>query len=524
MTVLIVEILHMRKGAFKISAIYVVCGVLWIVLSDKLLDSMQGYISVSLIFFISSIKGFAYVLLTGLMLYKLVCRHGKRLIVKEKQYRSYFEDNPTPMWIFNRRTFRFVEVNRAAEESYGYSPEEFKAMTIFDIRPENERPKLNAFINSRWEIYRDLGTWTHQKKDGTIIYVQINSQRFVSGNHENIMVMARDVTSIKHLEDEKNEYLLRLEDTLNSISDAFFTLDANWTISSANPVFEVISGFKKSKAVGQKLTDIWPDVTNEPFFDYLNKALSWHTTERFEAYSPYLKKWLRFSCYPTKKGLAVYFVDCSEVKEKDLMLKKALERYDLAAMATGDMVYEFDFINNRASFSKSHGTLSCINLADREDASSDWLDLIHPEDAAAVTAALSKAMAARRPKYAFSYRVNCGEDGFRYVSDQASIVYGLKKKPLRMIGAIRDINDLKEKEASLYKQNEILREIAWIESHEIRRPLASIMALVNLITDENSEADKQQLLELLSTSAAELDDMIRKISTRVGEIATDINA
>lgn len=74
-------------------------------------------------------------------------------------------------------------------------------------------------------------------------------------------------------------------------------------------------------------------------------------------------------------------------------------------------------------------------------------------------------------------RVDCGNKRYRYVYDQAYIIYDDNREPKRVIGAVRDINELKEKEVSLLQQNNILRDIAWVGSHEVRRPLASILGL-----------------------------------------------
>ena len=65
----------------------------------------------------------------------------------EKQYRLLFQGNPNPMWVFDLETLAFLEVNEAATRHYGYSREEFLAMTIADIRsPEkNDASKGIAF-------------------------------------------------------------------------------------------------------------------------------------------------------------------------------------------------------------------------------------------------------------------------------------------------------------------------------------------------------------------------------------------
>lgn len=186
----------MKSAAFKIAAIYIVSGLLWIALSDSLLDFLKSTLDTPIILFIGSIKGFAYVLLTGLMLYKLILSYHSRLEESEKQYRSYFEANPSPMWIYNRRTLNYTAANDAAIAKYGYTLEEFKNMTILDIRPKSDVSKVYSVIKAFKTRYNDSGVWTHIKKDGTTIQVHVTSHIITSpGKEDHIMVMATEVNS-----------------------------------------------------------------------------------------------------------------------------------------------------------------------------------------------------------------------------------------------------------------------------------------------------------------------------------------
>jgi PAS domain S-box-containing protein len=184
----------MRSGAFKIATIYTITGLLWITLSDKILDWAGGAMDVSFVLFISSIKGFAYVFLTGFILYRLILYYHSQLEESEKQYRSYFEANPSPMWVYNRRTFNFTAVNNAAIAKYGYTQDEFKSMTILDIHPKADIGKVYTVVKNHTNTYNDSGIWTHLKKDGTPIQVRITSHVITSGKEDHIMVMAADVT------------------------------------------------------------------------------------------------------------------------------------------------------------------------------------------------------------------------------------------------------------------------------------------------------------------------------------------
>src|SRR2546422_11494870 len=93
---------------------------------------------------------------------------GARL-ASERKYRLLFDGNPLPMWVFDRDTLRFLEVNKAAIAHYGFSREEFLAMTLKDLRPPEEVPKLLTGLSQPVEGLRTTGAWRHRKQNGMSI-------------------------------------------------------------------------------------------------------------------------------------------------------------------------------------------------------------------------------------------------------------------------------------------------------------------------------------------------------------------
>ena len=57
-----------------------------------------------------------------------------------ERYGMLFGSNPQPMWLFDIDTLVFLDVNEAAIRHYGYSRDEFLAMTIMDILPPRMLP------------------------------------------------------------------------------------------------------------------------------------------------------------------------------------------------------------------------------------------------------------------------------------------------------------------------------------------------------------------------------------------------
>ena len=182
----------MKSGALKIAILYMIAGVLWITLSDNLLLAMQKHFDLKVVLFISSIKGIGYVLLTGALLYQLIQLHTRRLTASELRYRSYFDDNPNPMWIVDFRTLAFITVNEAAIDFYGYKREDFLQMSMFDICPPEDRNNIYTAVRELNPGMNDNGMWRHIKKDGTLVDVHITSHLLRQHKSGNIMGMVTD--------------------------------------------------------------------------------------------------------------------------------------------------------------------------------------------------------------------------------------------------------------------------------------------------------------------------------------------
>lgn len=122
-----------------------------------------------------------------------------KLQTSEIRYKSLFNYNPLPVFMFNEDTLEIIDVNPAACTHYGYTKEEFVGMLLQQIRPPSEIPYLKKIINNHKENTQDSwhSTAIHSKKDGTLIDVEIKSHRFTLDDISCIVAVCTDVTEIK---------------------------------------------------------------------------------------------------------------------------------------------------------------------------------------------------------------------------------------------------------------------------------------------------------------------------------------
>ncbi len=110
--------------------------------------------------------------------------------------------------------------------------------------------------------------------------------------------------------------------------------------------------------------------------------------------------------------------------------------------------------------------------------------------------------------------VNKKKDGKKYWANvSVTPVSDAKGGFTHWIYIQRDVSDRKSYLQSIEEQNKRLKEIAWMQSHIVRAPLARIMGLASLLSEQGntSEMDNLPLIESISSSAVELDKIIRQI-------------
>lgn len=142
----------------------------------------------------------------------------KRAELQEAEHseslRLLFLGNPHPMWVFDVATWAFLEVNRAAIAQYGYSREEFLAMTIHDIRPteEEERLRRHQALPPASGLDR-AGAWTHRRKNGELLLVDITSQRLSYLGRDAELVVAMDMTQRIAADAAREQALISLHES-----------------------------------------------------------------------------------------------------------------------------------------------------------------------------------------------------------------------------------------------------------------------------------------------------------------------
>ncbi len=137
-----------------------------------------------------------------------------------------FAANPWPMWVFDPRTLRFLEVNHAALDLYGYTREEFLALSLDDIRPHDAVDEFHTHLATLPETGISQSRWRHVTRDGRVLSVDISGEGITFEGRPARLIVVHDVTPIDAAEAARAETEARFQTLVEHAPDAIVLLDA----------------------------------------------------------------------------------------------------------------------------------------------------------------------------------------------------------------------------------------------------------------------------------------------------------
>lgn len=191
------------KTELILTLIFIILGIFWIYFGEHLITGVN--FKLKLWGSLENLCEVFFVIIASSTLYFSVNHLRRRIEQSGKEFQNLFEMNPVPTWIFDKKTLKFLLVNDAAIKTYGYSREEFLAMTIKDIRPEEEEIKLEDNLIKTRNGLRNTGIWKHKRKDGSIIIAKVSGDNVIINKKECRLISAHNVTTLFKAKDKMRE-------------------------------------------------------------------------------------------------------------------------------------------------------------------------------------------------------------------------------------------------------------------------------------------------------------------------------
>lgn len=187
------------KPALRIALLYALLSGVYILVSDALAFSLTRH-DPDLLNAYQSIKGLGFIAASAAMIFLLVWHYAdgqkKALLAAARTHRSFedlFNRSPLPLFLYDIGNLRFLAVNQAAIDEYGFSRAEFLSMDVTDIRPAEDADKMLAHLSrSKGRPYS--GQSRHLRKDGSLIDVEIVSHEMEFEGRAARLAVAANIT------------------------------------------------------------------------------------------------------------------------------------------------------------------------------------------------------------------------------------------------------------------------------------------------------------------------------------------
>lgn len=452
-------------------------------------------------------------------------------VASEIMYHDLFELNPQPMWVYDVETYGILDVNQAAVRHYGFTREEFLAMTILALRPETEIPVMLEAVSvvRKHEQLFSSGIYKHRKKSGALIDVLIQGNIVYVNGKKAELVLATDITSWIASEQERRMSEEKFKAIFDHTTDAIVLCDDNGCCTDLNDASRRMLGYETDELRGVCIKDFM-HLPDEIGFDVVWK--NFLNGEILNGLMQIRRKdgTLITGSFNSKSNILpglhmCVITDVTERMEKKRELMASERRFKALVQEGADLIAILDEQGNYQFVSES--CYPILGIEPSHLVGKNAFDWIHPDDRETVLALFLKIREHRQIRTEpFRFKDGFGE--YRWIVTTATnmtddpAVGGVVANSRDITDAVEKARDLEISNERYRQQNEQLREIAWTQSHVVRAPLTRLMGLVQLLqSGDTAGMPVEMALELIKSSADELDEVIRKIVSKADKVQND---
>ncbi|MBN9483397.1 MAG: PAS domain-containing protein [Bacteroidetes bacterium] len=200
-------------------------------------------------------------------------------------------------------------------------------------------------------------------------------------------------------------------------------------------------------------------------------------------------------------------------------MEESNKLYEKIARITNDTIWQWDIAADHMRYNT--GIFGMFGYLPSETGSTQqwWMERIHPEDRERVEHEFSTFFL-HTNFLQTEYRFRCADGTYKYVTNRATVMYDKTGGQMqKMVGTLQDTSKVRNYINAIEQQNNRLREIAWMQSHDARGPVATILGLSALLdASKIPDAETKEVIEGMVASAHKLDEVIRRINDMTGSI------
>lgn len=453
------------------------------------------------------------------------------LAESEARYRTLFEENPAPMWVFDVETLGFLAVNEAATTLYGWSREEFLGLSLREIRPPAEVSALEADVLVPRTGVRRSGPWRHRRRDGSEIRVEIATYDVKFDGRPARLALVNDLTA-----------RLRAEEKLRAFFEAgmFGALfaDVHGNVLAANDEYLRIVGYSREELESGALK--WTDITPPEWLGVDAERIA--EAKRRGVCTPYEKEYRRKdgSRVPVLVGYALvgeereesvaFVLDLSQRKAAEARLAETTQLLQAVVEGSPAPILTLDREGRVTSWNPAAEAVFGWTEA---EAIGEALPIVPPEAGGEFRSFLEAILSGqsfagrevrRRRKDGTPVDVSLAAAPLRSAGGPVEGVVGILldvSARLRAEAEVRRLNGeleqrVEQRTAELVAKTRELESFAYSVSHDLRAPLRAIDGFSRILEEDHAAQLDEEGLRLLG--------VVRSNARRMGQLIDDLLA
>ncbi|MBW4695039.1 MAG: PAS domain S-box protein [Lyngbya sp. HA4199-MV5] len=379
-------------------------------------------------------------------------RAEKALQESEQRFRSLIENATDIIVVLDRKgIFRYCSPSAAKVLGYtiqdvvGYSTAEFvhpdDISIIVDVleqaieHPKTSQPTIEYRVRNR------NGSWCFFEAVATSLL----DVPAING----VVINCHDITERKRAEEALLIANRQTVNILESITDAFMSLDRQWCLTYVNQQAAQLCQRSREELIGQSLWEVFPDIVGSVFDQEYHRALEQQVSVTFEEFHPSLNAWFDVRLFPSADGVSLFFLDVTERKQAQAELLEMSTALGNAVegIARLDINGHYIALNRAYAASLGYQQEEMIGLS--------WQQTVHPDDLGIVTAAYQQMMIEGKAE---AEAMGLRKDGSTFYKEMVMVAaYDWHDRLIGYHCFTKDITERKQAEADLLESQERLK-------------------------------------------------------------------
>jgi len=488
------------KNEVRTSIIYWLFGIIWIFLTDFILENTVQ--DPTILTRIQNVKGWFFVTASALLIFFLFrfyarssIRDEENLRDSEEKFRYVFESANVGKSITSPDGK--ISVNKAFADMLGYTREELAHKTWQMLTPEEEIEPIQEILQSLLIGDRDTARLNKHyiHKNGSYVWADVSTviRRNEDGKPLHFITTIVDISAQKRSEEAliHSHDLMRyiIEHNRNAI--AVHDKDMNYVYVSQRYLQDF--NITDKNIIGKNHYEVLPDIPQK-WREVHQKALKGEilsAEEDFYIREDGTKEWTRWECRPWYEsdgsigGIIIYTELITKRRQMEQALRESDERLRLAINSAQQGIYDLNLKTGETIVNDIFAKMLGYDPVTFKESVTFWQERLHPDDYVRVINAFQKYINGESDEYKIEFRQKTAKGDWIWIFSVGNIVeYDEEGKPLRMLGTHTNVTHSKnaEHETMLFSRifEDSLNEIYIFEANTFKFRQVNHAALNNL--------------------------------------------